>query len=280
MRFVSILCVLFALRFFLTGTDIIKNPEKPLNKNSGYVLQLKEVLRIRDVGDKFYFKYPNKIKIANDGGIVVFDNKQLLKFDEKGKFLMNFFKYGQGPEEVLWISNYLLLGDTIVFHDSAQSKILFFYHKTGEFIKEFKMSGAGNETSRASLLDAYNETLYFKKSNTPDTAGKSKIIDLKNGLISVSFDGKQVKKEYEFSTKCLVIRAGDRFMSLSRTKFLHCPADDGLMYVSHTQTYELNLYNFKTNSIVLRFTRSYKRAAVTEETKKYAPGGNFGKISI
>ena len=94
---------------FLNGADVIKNPGKPLNKDSGKVLDLKEVMSIQDKEGEFYFRYPRNIKVSSDGSIFVFENKQLLKFNSWGKFCRNFYKHGQGPQEVTHISNYLLM---------------------------------------------------------------------------------------------------------------------------------------------------------------------------
>ncbi|MCX6574896.1 MAG: hypothetical protein NTV82_00725, partial [Candidatus Aminicenantes bacterium] len=49
-----------------SAQTIIQNPEKPLAKNAGRVVALKEVLRIVDEGDKYYFKYPSLLHIAPD----------------------------------------------------------------------------------------------------------------------------------------------------------------------------------------------------------------------
>ncbi len=40
------------------GQTVIANPEKPLSKNPGRVIRLKEVLRIVDEEKDFYFKLP------------------------------------------------------------------------------------------------------------------------------------------------------------------------------------------------------------------------------
>lgn len=267
---ISIVCVA------LEGVEIIKNPVTPSNKNPGTILKLREVLCINDESDKFFFRSPGNIKIASDGSIFVIDTDQLLKFSSAGKFIANFFKRGQGPEEVVSISDYLLHGNTIIFHDSAQNKVLFVNHETGELIKEFKITSLGYNR----LLSFYDDILYFWKIETKETGGKMEIFDADVCFFSAESNGSHIKKITSFPVKYLTIRAGDRFFTSSRAKFLSCPAGDGYLYISHTPEYEIKLYNFKTNTIVKQFTRKYERVKVTGETRKYAPGGNLGKVSI
>ncbi|MCJ7617680.1 MAG: hypothetical protein MUO43_14205, partial [Desulfobacterales bacterium] len=54
----AILLSLFLTFSFTSAQDIIENPEKSLSKNTGRVLELKEVLRITDESGEFYFSRP------------------------------------------------------------------------------------------------------------------------------------------------------------------------------------------------------------------------------
>lgn len=279
MRLISLIFILLVVFCSLNGADIIKNKAEPLIKNSGKTLALKEVMRIHDKEGEFYFKYPKNIKISSDGSIFVRDDRQLLKFDSMGKFRRNFHRHGQGPQEVTYISNYLLVGTKIVIHDSGQNKIVIFNHENGNLIKEFKILAP--ESTNNKLFFSYNSELYFLRNQIKDTAGKLEIKPVEITLISLSTGENHImKKKMAFPTRYLTIRVGDRFFSSKRAEFLSCSASNDLIYISHTPAYEIKLYSFKTNSIIRKITRAYKRIEVTEETKKYAPGGNFGKINI
>jgi len=61
------------------GIKVIENPEKPLSKNAGRILKLEEVLRIKDEGREFYFKFPfvNGLRVSGKGFIYVQDENQL-----------------------------------------------------------------------------------------------------------------------------------------------------------------------------------------------------------
>jgi len=44
--------------------QIIENPAKPVARNAGRILKLKESVRIEDVGGEYFFRYPRIIKMA------------------------------------------------------------------------------------------------------------------------------------------------------------------------------------------------------------------------
>ncbi|MEA3420927.1 MAG: hypothetical protein U9Q97_04520, partial [Acidobacteriota bacterium] len=95
-KIVLLFLSLFVFISFIHAQIIIENLEKPLSKNAGREVELKEVIQIIDTGEDFYFKYPHNLKIAPDGSIFVQDAEQLLHFSPEGKFIRNFFKKGQG----------------------------------------------------------------------------------------------------------------------------------------------------------------------------------------
>ena len=70
-------CVVYLLCLAIFGfaQEIIENPTKPLNKDSGRIVMLEEVMQIRDVGGKYYFKYPHNLKVAPNGAIFVLDEE-------------------------------------------------------------------------------------------------------------------------------------------------------------------------------------------------------------
>ena len=55
---IPVLFIMMASGFDLRAQTVIENPATPLAKNAGRVVALKEVLRIKDEGEAYYFKYP------------------------------------------------------------------------------------------------------------------------------------------------------------------------------------------------------------------------------
>jgi len=121
-----LLSLLFVFTSIILAQEMIENPGKPLSKKAGRILKLKEVLRIGDVGDEFYFRFPKNLKVTPDGSIFIQDIDQLLHFDQNGKFVRNFFKKGRGPGEMGYVINYCFHDGNIIIQSSMPYKILWF----------------------------------------------------------------------------------------------------------------------------------------------------------
>lgn len=76
-KFVLLFSSFFIIASVVLAQEIIKNPKKPLSKNAGRVLKLKEVFRITDESGDFYFNGVWDLKVIPDGTFVIFDENQL-----------------------------------------------------------------------------------------------------------------------------------------------------------------------------------------------------------
>jgi len=271
--------VIFAFLFIsisiIQAQKVIENPEKPLSKNAGRIVHLAEAMRITDEHEGYYFKFPHNLKISPDGGMFVEDEEQLLKFDKNGKFIRNFFKKGQGPDELLLITNYIIEDNSVVIHDWRLDKILIL-DQQGNLKKTVKLRVGGKKE----FFMIYNNKYYFFKSEPPDTRGEPQIIEVNTNLVTLSPDGETMEKKYAFPLKYLVMKAGERVYTEPRSGLLICVRDNETFYISNTSEYEIKLFNLEKNEIILKFKRKYKTVKVTDETKKYAWGGTSGIISI
>jgi hypothetical protein len=106
------------------GVEIVSNPALPLHKNPGRVLKVREKLRIRDTGDRFYFKGPDRPEIGPDGSIFITQIGQLLRFSSEGAFLNDLIKPGQGPGEIEMPLGYLVESDGARVVDGSVNKIV------------------------------------------------------------------------------------------------------------------------------------------------------------
>ena len=118
--------------------EIIKNPERPGAKNAGRIVQLEEVLRIGDESGDFYYKCPRRIEASPDGGFFVLDENEFLSFDEKGNFIDNQFKKGQGPGEYRYILDFCFQDKKIILYTSQPHKIIATDLK-GSLLKEYRI---------------------------------------------------------------------------------------------------------------------------------------------
>ena len=196
--------ILFLLMLSISSAfsqEIIENSRKPLNKDAERILQLNEVLRISDEGRDFYFKVPRNIKIAPDGSIFIYDYRQLLRFDENGKFINNYFKKGQAPGEIENLSNYVVLKDMLIIYSSTSNKLVYFSFD-GELQDEISLQ----EISRRLRLLFYKDgTCYFKKSEWPHTDKELEVMDWDQILVSLSGDMNILTEHANFPIETLVM---------------------------------------------------------------------------
>lgn len=244
--------------------QFIENPEKPANPNAGRVLEIQEVLRITDEGGQFFFQYPRDIKVASDGSIFINDQEQLLRFDDKGKFIHNYFKKGQGPGELNFIRNYGFKDNKIVVLNTNPYKLVWFDFN-GALLDDVKIQDSSGSIQFQFLKD---DTLYFFKSDFPRIEGKPSVVDMPQVLITLDQDGQNEKELVSFNTKGF--STGNAFYGISR--LISLPYKQRYLFVSHAQEYLVKMYDTETGKTLRIFTRKYKRV---KPPKDYRPGGIY-----
>lgn len=240
----------------VNGVTVVHNPEDPVNKNAGRVLQLTEELRITDTQGDFYFISPGNIKIAPDGSIFVLDEEQFLKFDKEGKFLKNLFKKGQGPGEFERIGNYLFSGNEIVVIQGRPNKIVRL-DTQGELISEIRP-----EEGVSKLITCFEDEYIMARSSFPklEKAGEEpEIIDIKWSLKLVTKDGKVQGPNLDFPVKWYAKRVQNAIIANFIVYFTARPFMDKFLVICHTQDYLLKLLDLESLQIVRTFTREYRK---------------------
>lgn len=239
----------------VNGVTVVYNPEEPLSKKAGRVLQLKEELRITDYQGDFYFKSPGNIKIAPDGSIFILDEEQFLKFDKKGIFIKNLFKKGQGPGEFERIGNYLFSDNEIVVLQGRPNKIVRL-DMLGELISEVRP-----EEAVAKLITCYQNRYIMAHSSFPKLkkpGEEPEIIDIKWNLKLVTQDGKVEKTGLDFPVKWYAKRLKNAIIANFIVDFTAKPLMDEFLVLYHTQEYMLKLLDFEGLRIARTFTREYR----------------------
>ena len=277
----SLAVLLFLLLLFMISygrqeeIKTIANPKSPAVQNAGRIVSLKDIMRIDDKHKGYFFQYPNNLKVAADGSLFVKDKNQVLKFDKNGKFIGNFFRHGQGPGELQFIANYIFQDGNIVFFDRPLSKIMYLT-QDGELVSELKLRIPGID----SFLTKYDENYFFFKSTPPETKGVPEIVVLDENLISVMPDGESMKQIMAFPMPYMIMKAGNNSFIDHRAKLLKCFRDEDTVFISHRPEYMIKLFSLEEKKVLFQFKREYERVKPTKESKKYSPGGNYGKISI
>jgi hypothetical protein len=278
MRKFIFFCALFFF-FFYPGNsqELIKNPEKPLGKSTGRILKLEEELRITDESGKFFLQYPAEIKMAPDGSFFISDWEQLIQLDKQGRFIRNFYRKGQGPGELNYVSNFVVQENKLIVHSNSPNKIVWF-DLQGELIKELSLQKMG---SRADLQFYNDGTFYLIKSGMPSPPEKLEVMEIPQILIEISEKMNEQKELISFPLKALV--AGGAWVSGS--SILSIPFKDRYLFVSHTQEYMVNLYDCKSRVLLRNFNRSFKRvkrpkdsggaAIIIDGTRHEPPGSDY-----
>jgi hypothetical protein len=246
--------------------EIIENPEKPTNPNAERILNIQEELRITDEGGKFYFVGPRYIKVAPDGTIFLYDREQLLRFDENGKFIHNFFIKGQGPGELNYVRNYAFQDGKLIVFNANPYKIVWFDFN-GELLNDVKIHDISGYL-RFQFLK--NDTFYFFASDIPSSDGKTTIMNVPQTLIALDQLGKKEKEITSFNTK--VFRTGGAWADIS--SLISVPYKKRYLFLSHTQEYLVKLYDIEAQMTLRSFTRKYKRI---KPPKDHKSGGIYGR---
>jgi hypothetical protein len=250
-KIVLIISSFFIFVCVIHAQEIIDNPEKPTNPNANRILNIQEMLRITDEGGEFYFMGPGNVKVASDGTIFIYDREQLIRLDENGEFIHNFFKKGQGPGEFNFVRDYTFKDRKLIVFNARPYKIVWF-NFNGELLNDVKIHDISGSLNFQFFID---NTFYFFKSNIPRPDGKPMIMNMPEVLITLNQYGKNQKELTSFSTR--IFTTGNAWAEVSR--LISVPYKKRYLFVSHTREYLVKLYDTEAKKTLLSFKREYKR---------------------
>jgi hypothetical protein len=241
----------------VVAQDIIENPDKPLAKDAGRVLELRDEWVISDEGGDFYFAYPQNLQVADDGSVFVADEKQLLKFSPDGRFIKNLYKGGQGPGEFEDFFQYLVDGPDLFILDGMSSR---FWRSD--------LDGRLKENIRLEKSE-YNDFIavvaggfLFLKEVYPDPKERTgKLLDIKDTIALVDRQGKKIRDVFNFHHR--------RFYSRNWTgpwDLLFCvvSSDKKFLYANHGLDYLIEVLDLEKDKIIRRFRRKYAKVSRVE----------------
>ena len=229
------------------GVEVVINPAAPLHRDPGRILKVEERLRIRDVGDRFFFKYPARPEIAPDGSIFLMDKDQLLRFSPEGAFLGNLVRPGQGPGEIQSLNRYVIEPDGIYAADGAVNKIVHMA-LNGRYLDERRLEDHFETITRSWVVGSLV--------NLPEVSGV--LADAKYSFFCTSRSDGSLRKTYAFQGK--FYRKPPVMM---RWDFLNWVPDAkrDLLFVSLSRDYEIKLLDLNQGRIVRTFRRDYPKVA-------------------
>lgn len=244
------------------GVEVTANPAVPLHKDPGRVLKILEKLRIRDTGEGFYFKWPERPAIGPDGSIFLMDEGQLLRFSPEGAFLGNLVKPGQGPGEIVSLNRYLLEDGTVYAADSGTNKVV---HMTldGRYLEDWRSQDYFETMTRGWIVGSLV--------NLPKVRGI--LDDAVYSFFCVSRSDGALRKTYTFPGKFYL--KPPVFLTWDWLVWVPDPAPD-LLYISHSRDYAVKVLDLNAGRVVRSFGRAYPKVPfVPPENMKavYARGG-------
>jgi hypothetical protein len=245
--------VLFFL--FLGASDttqqIIENSEVPQSAS----VNLKEVLRVSDQRDKFFFEEPYQVFTGKDGSIYVQEPKKFLKFDADGKFLKNLMKCGEGPGELNGnLTDVIVRENDIILYSSNVIKLVSI-NLDGELIEEkkFKKGPFG------ALLGYYDGKYYLTKVERQEYTLKTGIQEENRRILIVSEKEDIQPTPYLLPLTISEAVSGGMRLILHISRFMPLRVGDRYVFLFHTPEYLIKVFDLEKGEIIHSFRRNYKR---------------------
>ncbi len=238
--------------------QIIEKPSKAVAKDAGRVLKLKEVWRITDEAGGFFFKYPSRFQIADDGSIFIADSEQLLRFSPEGKFIKNLQQKGQGPGEIAgnFFSYYLYATDLFIMDMNTQR----FWRANfdGIFQEQIGLSKKGYDSFMGVLPDGF---LFGKQDWPPPNERTGKLMEIRHTAAIFNRDGKWRKDVATFMPRDYLFPNGGMGWDASITAL---SPDARLLYAFHGRDYLVEVIDLANGTVIKRFNRAYAKVPHSE----------------
>jgi hypothetical protein len=244
--------------------ETVTLPAKPGNPEAGRTLGLREVFRISDAKGGFFFKNPGKIQPTPDGGVMVVDEDEFLRFDAAGKFVVNMFRAGQGPGEFHQIENYLVRDDRVLAFQENPMKLVQMGFD-GRLLIEVKP-----DANVSSFLGRLGDRLLAAAHAFPalDKVQKTEgeLLDIFWNLVLVSEEGHVEATALTYPTKWFAKRINARAFVSDNVTFLLCvPLANGLAAVANEEFYVIKIVDPAKGAVVRTIKRDCRRAKYEPE---------------
>jgi hypothetical protein len=251
----SILMGLLSAGAFGFG-QIIENPPKPIAKNAGRIVTLKEELRIEDTGAGYFFKNPGLIRVSPRGDIFFKDGpEQALQFDPEGRFIRNLFKKGQGPGELTSLHDIWASPDRLYLLGYPPKILVYDY--VGNLVQELPLH-SGNLGGRFILADPANLLVYGPSFR--DRAGSTGFIDIPWDIIEIAPDGASLKTIGSFPIRTFQeVQEGGATSGTSWNVLQVVTLNGNSLFLNYTPEYMVDNFVKDKQAVVLRFRRPYTR---------------------
>jgi hypothetical protein len=243
----------------------IDNPRRALAKDAGRIVQLEEVMRIRDDGDRVIFKVPRDFALGPDGSLHFYDiaeGVRLYRFGPDGKLVFKTMKTGQGPGECLAGANFVIDGDRIRIQAWNPPKIMEF-GLDGRYRSEIPTES----TKGLRFLFLVDGRLYGLRDEIPysDAIAKTGLVETPYRLYEFSSDLKTWKKLHDVPVRHSIRKDPAGRPSWIRLDMIEAAAGGPYVYIVHAAEYRIDQFDLRTGRVERVFGRAYDRRRLEAE---------------
>ena len=254
--------VLFGFIFLLLGRagaawaqTRVDNPARPLAKNAGRIVNLEEVLRTRDDGERAIFRSPQDLTLGADGSLYFLDfaeGDRLYRYSADGQLVFKILKTGQGPGETQHATNFFLAGGRIRVQAWVPPKVLD-YDLDGRYLGEI---GTQESTHGLWFLATAEGKIFGIRDELFSTTAfqSAGVFPIPNGVYEISSDFKDWKKLFEFPVRMSIKNA-----RAARLDMIDAAIRGSTLYILHTAEYRLVKFDLRTGRVERTFSRDYGR---------------------
>jgi hypothetical protein len=258
LRFSLLLIPLLALASRADGQTRVDNPGRALSKNAGRVVNLVEILRIRDDGEAAVFKSPRFFQLGPDGSLHFVDfaeGDRIYQYSGEGRLVRKLLKTGQGPGECQYAAGFIVTGDRVRVLAWSPPKIMDFNLESGRYVREARVQEDSHGlwflgTAAGKIYGIRDEVF---RSAAFESAG---VFSIPNAVYEISPDFGTWKKIYEFPVRMVVKR---------RRAFRLDPIDAAIhgttLYINHTAEYRVTELDLRSGAAKRVISRAYDRVS-------------------
>ncbi len=215
-------------------------------------MELEEVMRIEE-SKGFDLISPYNIKISKKGDLFVQDRQQLLQFDLSGRFVRNYLSIGEGPGEVVSISNYQLTPEGLIVHGSPPKLLIYDYD--GRVTKEIPIRARVLLTSFQLFRGGH---YFFLEADWSKLGGNEKIVEIPLNLYSLEEDGESFTRCASFPVRYFFAQAGGERAIIQVDKLISA-AWGTYLAISNTPEYMISLFDADDEQVIRKISRDYRR---------------------
>jgi len=238
------------------GQTRVDNPGRALSKNAGRIVQLEEVLRIRDDGEAAVFKSPRFFRFGPDGSLYFVDfaeGDRVYRYSADGRLVRKLLKTGQGPGECQYAAGFVLAGDRVRVLAWSPPKIMDFDLGSGRYVREARVQ---EDSHGLWFLGTAGGKIYGIRDEVFGSAAfeSAGVFSVPNAVYEISPDFGTWKKIYEFPV---------RMMIKTRRAFRLDPIDAAIqgttLYINHTAEYRVTELDLRSGAATRVISRAYDR---------------------